>query len=351
VVGAGAVAEVHMRAWARVPGVRIASVVDLDAQRARVLADRYHVVSSSTSIDEALTLNPDFVDVCTPPGAHEEAVRAAAAVGAAVLVEKPMADTPASARAIQRVAEEQGVLVVPVHQVNHIAVMRRLRRAVSTGRAGDVAAVTVHWHNTPDDSFTRDPDGWVHQYPGGRLFEALPHPMYILHGLIGPFEVTGVSDAHVSIPWMETDNLAVVVRGARAIGLVSIGTTAARTVSSVTLVGSRLNLVADLTSHTLVVQRGGERGGRTVNTEAVAHTAAEIAQLASDTVLNALSVARRAWRTGHDVVLAGFAETLRTGAEPPATVAEGVAAIEATHRALELLKALPGRGDGDQATS
>ncbi len=208
-----------------------------------------------------------------------------------------------------------------------------------------MAAVTVHWHNTPNDAFTSDPKGWVHQYPGGRLFEALPHPMYILYGLIGPFEVTGVSDAHASIPWMDTDNLAVVVRGARAIGLVSIGTTAAQTLFSVSLVASRLNLVADLTSHTLVSQRGGERTGRIVNTEAGAHTAIEIAQLAGDTALNAISVARREWRTGHEMVLAGFAAALRTGAVPPATVAEGVAAIDATHRALELHEANLGRRD------
>jgi predicted dehydrogenase len=336
IVGAGNVADLHMRAWATIPDVEIACVVDVDEGRACALARRFGVAETAVRLSDAMSAGLRFVDICTPPSAHEEAVAIAGAAGAHVLIEKPLADSPEGARRIQATGSSEGILIVPVHQMNHVEVMRRLRRLLDDGTIGHPGSVIVQWHNTPQDSFTRDPTSWAHRHPGGRLFEALPHPMYILYGIGGAFEVKAAARTHVEIPWMETDNLAISVEGKRFVGAVSIGTTAAQTTFKVVVFGTEAVATADLTAHTLIIQRAGERDGRKVNFDAALGSMKQAAHLTGDSAFNAVRVLRGRWRTGHERLLAEFARAMRDGSRPPVSIQEGVAAVEATHEALRL---------------
>src|SRR5262245_27248210 len=94
-IGAGYFAGFQAEAWRRVPGAELVAVADAVPGKARVFADRHGVRNAYESADEALDRErPDFVDVATRPEAHLDLTRRAAARGAHVICQKPMAPTP-----------------------------------------------------------------------------------------------------------------------------------------------------------------------------------------------------------------------------------------------------------------
>ncbi len=91
IIGAGAIAGAHQQAYAAAgERVQIVAVVDLDIERARSFAEKHNVQASFIDVGTMLAETaPDLVSVCTPPGAHREAVLACLAAGAWVWCEKP----------------------------------------------------------------------------------------------------------------------------------------------------------------------------------------------------------------------------------------------------------------------
>src|SRR6516225_8179888 len=88
-IGAGSiVVDAHFPAY-RKAGFPIAGVYDLDASRARSVADRFGVAKIFGSLDEALATEGAIFDLATPPGAHTSVLERIP-VGSGVLIQKPM---------------------------------------------------------------------------------------------------------------------------------------------------------------------------------------------------------------------------------------------------------------------
>ncbi len=88
-IGAGSiVVDAHFPAY-RKAGFPIAGVYDLDAARARSVADKFGVAKVFGSLDEALATKGAIFDLATPPGAHASVLERVP-VGAGVLIQKPM---------------------------------------------------------------------------------------------------------------------------------------------------------------------------------------------------------------------------------------------------------------------
>ncbi|MET7401887.1 Gfo/Idh/MocA family oxidoreductase [Dactylosporangium sp. NPDC005572] len=91
VVGTGNIARIHVEAL-RELGDRVTVVagVDIDEARAREFCAVHGIPRAGADLPAVLAATrPDLVHVCTPPGAHLDAARAALAAGAHVLIEKP----------------------------------------------------------------------------------------------------------------------------------------------------------------------------------------------------------------------------------------------------------------------
>jgi predicted dehydrogenase len=99
-VGCGRLAELgYLPAAVREPGVRVTAVADPDAQRARLLAERAGGAAVHRGAEELVAAGGvDAVVVASPPRAHLDDARAAAAAGLPVLVEKPPAPDADGAR-------------------------------------------------------------------------------------------------------------------------------------------------------------------------------------------------------------------------------------------------------------
>src|SRR5689334_15110558 len=90
VVGCGRISQHHFDAIAKVDGLSLGAVCDIDEARAKA-AGIERGVPSFTSVEELVKLaNIDVVAVCTPSGLHPDHGIIAAKAGKHVISEKPM---------------------------------------------------------------------------------------------------------------------------------------------------------------------------------------------------------------------------------------------------------------------
>jgi predicted dehydrogenase len=150
VLGAGAIAQVvHLPMLARMRGVQIAAVLDVERTTARTIAQRFGVEKVARTLDEVVA-DPSIhgVVVCTPPHLHEEHVREALQAGKYVLCEKPLSLT---SDGVQRILAEDGAagrLMVAMNQ-RFRTDAAALRSFVSSGELGDVYYLKTGWLNRP----------------------------------------------------------------------------------------------------------------------------------------------------------------------------------------------------------
>ncbi|GAA4963889.1 Gfo/Idh/MocA family oxidoreductase [Kineococcus glutinatus] len=154
VVGAGGIADgAHLPALREhAADVEVVALVDVDAERARAVADRWDVPDAGTDLDAALARHrPHLVVICTPPGAHATAVDAALRAGAWVWCEKPPALSLAEHDAMTAAEGPEGSggpYASFVFQQRTGSAARALRRQVHAGELGRplVAVCNTLWY-------------------------------------------------------------------------------------------------------------------------------------------------------------------------------------------------------------
>jgi 1,5-anhydro-D-fructose reductase (1,5-anhydro-D-mannitol-forming) len=93
------------------------------------------------SYEEALAWGPDAVVVCSENARHRELVERAAAAGANVLCEKPLATSTADAAAMLTAVDRAGVFLMVAFPVRFSPSFVDLQAQVSKGRAGEILAI------------------------------------------------------------------------------------------------------------------------------------------------------------------------------------------------------------------
>ncbi len=127
VVGAGLMGRWHADAIRRA-GVPLIAVVDPDEVRAGALAKRHAPARVYSSLEDALSqCRPTVVHLCTPANLHRQQAEQALKAGAHVFIEKPLAQTLDDTQDILDLAEQNKLLVCPVHQFVFQDGVQRLR--------------------------------------------------------------------------------------------------------------------------------------------------------------------------------------------------------------------------------
>ena len=119
VVGTGHIGKLHARVYAELAaasggGVRLAAVHDADPANARAVAEQYGA-HAATSLEEFAAL-VDAATVATPTPTHFPVASALLEQGKHLLVEKPITENTADARALSELAQARGCVL----QVGHI---------------------------------------------------------------------------------------------------------------------------------------------------------------------------------------------------------------------------------------
>jgi predicted dehydrogenase len=114
VVGVGSIGRNHARVLSELGTGALVAVFDSDSAAAREVAAR-HGAAAAASLEEFASLI-DAATVATPTPAHHDTARFLLERGKHVLVEKPITETTADARALSQLAHERGLIL----QVGHI---------------------------------------------------------------------------------------------------------------------------------------------------------------------------------------------------------------------------------------
>jgi predicted dehydrogenase len=145
VIGCGGISRyAHLPNLARNPRARIVAVADIDADKARAMADQYSAGIWYRDYQELLAnTEVEAVTVTTWPAAHAAPVIAAAEAGKHILCEKPISVTLEDADAMVAAAERHGVKFTMGYQHRFGTELPLIKRLLDEGLAGQVMGMTT----------------------------------------------------------------------------------------------------------------------------------------------------------------------------------------------------------------
>jgi predicted dehydrogenase len=145
-IGLVSAAHVHADAYADIlksmPDVELIGLADPDPRRGLDFA-KLHSVPFLGDLRALLALHPDAVIVTSENANHRRDVEAAAAAGAHVLCEKPLATSVEDARAIIYSCAGAGVRLMTAFPMRFSPIMERIAAALAAGDIGPVHAVNA----------------------------------------------------------------------------------------------------------------------------------------------------------------------------------------------------------------
>jgi predicted dehydrogenase len=139
-VGAGAFGEFCLAAFADMPEVTIAAVVDVDVERSKRCAERYNALSC-TRLEDALTnAEVEIVALNTPPFLHAEQGLAVLQAGRHLFCEKPLALSTKDGEALASAAQASNCRLT----VNYVMRQNPLWALAAALRASSVLGCLLH---------------------------------------------------------------------------------------------------------------------------------------------------------------------------------------------------------------
>jgi UDP-N-acetyl-2-amino-2-deoxyglucuronate dehydrogenase len=153
IIGIGAIARLHARALADIPGVELVAASCRTEEKGRAFAADFGCTWHADTARMLRRERPDFVTVATPSGAHLEAVLAAARRGIHVICEKPLEITLKRIDRMIAACGKAGVALGAIFPQRFNPVVGLLHEAAAAGRFGPlaVAASYVPWWR--DDAY------------------------------------------------------------------------------------------------------------------------------------------------------------------------------------------------------
>ena len=141
IIGAGWIAAEHAANLARLDGVDVVAVCDVDEERARKLAGGAATYTDWRKL--VASEKPDALVVCVPPLAHREVAVPALEQGIHVYLEKPVARRLADARTIVDAAARSKAVCAVGYQWRAVDVLDDLRQALDGQEVGLLIGIGV----------------------------------------------------------------------------------------------------------------------------------------------------------------------------------------------------------------
>lgn len=172
-IGLGMMGRNHARVLNGLDGVELVAVVDQQGDRFNAKGDSVLL----DSVDELISLRPDYAVVALPTQFHEQAALELAAAGIPTLIEKPLATDFASAERVVLAFEAAGVIGAVGHIERYNPALQQARARLANGDLGEFYQVATRRQGPfPDrisdvgvikDLCTHDIDStaWVTQQP------------------------------------------------------------------------------------------------------------------------------------------------------------------------------------------
>lgn len=186
IIGTGAISRKQAEAYRNI-GYQVAVCTDINAAAGEKFAAESGAKFVASYQELCGHSEVDFVDVCTLPNFRLEAVKACAAAGKHIVVQKPMATTLPIAREMIEAARNGGIQlgVVSQHRFDDSSLF--LKRAIEMGRLGRIVQVDayVKWWRSAE-YFSRPIKGSWAVEGGGSLINQAIHQVDLMLHLAGP---------------------------------------------------------------------------------------------------------------------------------------------------------------------
>jgi predicted dehydrogenase len=344
VIGTGLIATLkHLPAWQKAEQKGLAKPValcDVDPARAREVAAKFGIPKFYGSTKEMYAAEKlDMVDVCTPPKTHAKLAIEAAAAGAHVLLEKPMATSLGECDEIMAAAQKHDRRVCLAHSDLFYPSFLKAREMVEQGVIGTFRGMRI-FLATPVDYITSKADHWAHKLPGGVLGETGPHVVYMTLAFIKRIQKVQIHAQKLlpEYPWSPWEDYRITLVGERATSSIALTYTTKQWAAQVELWGDEGLLRADLESQAVVHYERDALEPKKVATSVLREAAGMIATAAAA----GFDLATKRYLTTHDMLVQKFADSVVRGAPPPVPPEEGRESI----RVLDMLVAELERRDG-----
>ena len=184
VVGMG-VGQLHLLSGLGVEGADAVAIAETDAQRRDAASENWGLPAVG-SLDELLEVGVDVVDLCTPPGGHEEQVLRCLDAGVHVICEKPLVSSVAAcdrlAAAADRARAGGGATLMPILNSRFGDGAARARALVTSGAAGRLFAASAETWWRRDRSYY-DEAPWRGTWAGALGGTVVNHAIHV-HDLL-----------------------------------------------------------------------------------------------------------------------------------------------------------------------
>ena len=142
-IGAGYIGPIHLGALARLGGMRVKTVIDVNGELAKKAAAAYNVPNSGTDHREVIK-DPeiDVIHNCTPNKYHYQITKEALEAGKQVLSEKPLAMDLKEAEDLVELAEKKRAITGIDFCYRYYPVVQEMAVRVRRGDAGAVRMVS-----------------------------------------------------------------------------------------------------------------------------------------------------------------------------------------------------------------
>src|SRR4051812_29616695 len=185
VIGAGLIGRKHLGILKDDPAFEVAGITDPAPQAEGYAGENgfAYFKHPEALLDASKT---DGVIIANPNALHREAALLCIARKIPVIVEKPVADTLADARAIVEAAAKAKVPVLTGHHRRHNPIMQVARDFVTSGALGRIVAANGTWlHRKPADYFNVT---WRREAGGGPILINAIHDIDCLRMVVGEIE-------------------------------------------------------------------------------------------------------------------------------------------------------------------
>ena len=148
--GAGWVAGEHIKAFAANPHTEVVAISSrkLSSCEGKAKEAGLEGVAFYTDFDEALTHEGvDIVAICTPQHLHAENTIAAAAAGKHLVIEKPIANSPAEMRAMLDAVKKAGVKTVVSFVLRWNPLFETIKAMVADDTVGNIYCVETDYQH------------------------------------------------------------------------------------------------------------------------------------------------------------------------------------------------------------
>lgn len=167
VVGAGYFAQFHLEGW-RDAGAQVLGLCDLDADRARALADRFGISHVCADVEELLdTTRPTLVDVVLPPAAQFDVVAASLRRHLPTICQKPFGRSWSEAQAMVALSAQHQTPLVVHENFRFTPWFRECKRLLDAAHLGRVLGISFRLR--PGDG--QGPQAYLDRQP---YFQQMP---------------------------------------------------------------------------------------------------------------------------------------------------------------------------------